>query len=73
MADLYANAGDGNAISSITTWAGARDDTDAASISSSDTRLDNFTSVSRFGARGGGSTYNIKYTKIKELKRLKHL
>ena len=61
MADLYSNTDDGYILSDRpATWAGARDDTDGDSVSTSDTRKSQFTEATRFGSRGGGNTYQIR-------------
>ena len=60
MPNLYSNNDDGYIISStVGTWAGARDDTTGAAISTTATVYSSFTSVSRFGSRGGGNTYRV--------------
>jgi hypothetical protein len=61
MADLYSSTDDGYLTSSTeSTWAGARDDTDAASINTSDTSINTFTDVTVFSGRRGGTTYRVK-------------
>lgn len=60
MANLYSNTNDGRISSSTTgTWAGARDDTSGASVTTTTSASGYFTEVSRFGSRGGGNTYRL--------------
>ena len=59
MADLYSNNNDGRVDSSITTWAGARDDTSGSTPITDGTSTTLFTSVSKFSGRGGGSTFRV--------------
>lgn len=62
MPDIYSGTGDGRVISSITTWAGARDATSGASAVTNESSSADFVAVSRFGSRGGGNTYKVQRT-----------
>ena len=60
MADLYADASDGQVYSSPNgTWASARDDTSGTVTATTAASNTDFTAVSRFGSRGGGNTYKV--------------
>ena len=63
MADLYSSTSDGSVYSSPnSTWANSRDDTSGVVTSTSSTSYSDFTSVSKFSSRGGGSTYRVNRT-----------
>ena len=63
MPDLYGTNRDGYIVSdTVTTWAGARNDTDGNSVVDSASSGTAAVSVSRFGSRGGGNTYRVTRT-----------
>jgi len=60
MADLYGNSSDGVVYSSPNAaWASARDDTSGAITATGNSSYSNFTGVSTFASRGGGSSYRV--------------
>ena len=60
MADLYSNNDDGYVQgSTVSTWAGARDDTTGAAAITSPTSSANFVLVNKNSGRRGGTTYAI--------------
>ena len=60
MADLYSSTDDGVVYSAPNAaWASARDDDSGTVTATGDTWNADFTGVSKFGSRGGGSTYRV--------------